>query len=351
MESREIYQKTTRHFLQPVTGLLDDPEVSEVLINGRQSIYAERSGKLQLVPNCEFESEQALLAAARNIAEYVGRPIRRGTHSIDARLPDGSRVHIILPPSSRNGVCISIRKFKDSSFSLSKLVEYQTLSTEAAELLDQAVQQHRNIIISGGTGSGKTSLLNALSGAIDPSERIVVIEDSSELQLQQPHTICLEAQNGEADGVGKVSIRDLFVDSLRMRPDRIVVGEVRRGEALDLIQSMISGHSGALTTVHASTPRDAATRLETLSLMAGVEMPLHVARSQVASAIQVVVQINRQSDGSRKVQSISECLGLDDQQNYRFQHLFQQQETADGQLALRPTGIEAEFLKKTNAVA
>jgi pilus assembly protein CpaF len=241
---------------------------------------------------------------------------------MDARLPDGSRVHIILPPSSRQGTCISIRKFHKSTFDLGALVERGSLSAEAAEFLELAVLLHKNTLISGGTGTGKTSLLNALSAAIPAQERIVVIEDSSELQLHQPHTVYLEAQPAQPDGRGAVTIRDLFVDSLRMRPDRIVVGEVRRGEALDLVQSMLSGHAGALATVHANTPRDALTRLETLCLMSDVSLPVHVARTQLASAVHLVVQIARFADGSRRIQAVTEVVGLDESGAYRCQDLY-----------------------------
>ncbi|MEM9586231.1 MAG: ATPase, T2SS/T4P/T4SS family [Planctomycetota bacterium] len=309
MSRHEIYLQTTRRFLQPVIHLLDDPDVSEVLINGPNDVYAERFGKLT-EDAAKFDSEAELMAAARNIAEFAGRPLQNQTHSVDARLPDGSRVHVILPPSSRNGVCISIRKFNTSSLSLQNLIQKESLTEESARFLSEAVHRHDNVVVSGGTGSGKTSLLNALSAEIDPTERIVVIEDSTELQLKQPHTVYLEAQPADRSGADQVTIRDLFVDSLRMRPDRILVGEVRRGEALDLIQSMISGHRGSLTTVHASTPRDALIRLETLSLMGGVQMPPYVARTQVASAIDVIVQIARLPDGSRKVIQIDRCLGL-----------------------------------------
>ncbi|MEM9409528.1 MAG: ATPase, T2SS/T4P/T4SS family [Planctomycetota bacterium] len=322
MKHRNIYQESTRHFLRPVVELLDDPDVSEILINGPETIYFEKSGRLNLADETSFESEAQLFAAARNIAEFAGRSLDSENHSMDARLPDGSRVHVIVPPSARNGVCISIRKFRSESFDLEKLVQWDSLTAEAAEFLSIAVALHRNLVIAGGTGSGKTSLLNALSAEIPDHERIVVIEDSSELQLQQSHTIYLEAQPAQPDGGGEVSIRDLFVDSLRMRPDRIVVGEVRRGEALDMIQSMISGHSGSMTTVHATTPRDAAVRLETLSMMSDVVLPAHIARLQVASALQLVVCVNRQSDGSRKVETIAECLGMDANGQYQFQDLF-----------------------------
>ncbi len=321
MEHRSIYRESSRHFLAPVLSLLDDPEVSEILINGPDTVYFERAGRLSRA-EVTFPSEATLWAAARNIAEFVGRSLDADSHSMDARLPDGSRVHVIVPPSSRNGVCISIRKFRNDSFDLGKLIEWNSVSAEAAEFLSLCVELHRNIVIAGGTGSGKTSLLNALSAEIPENERIVVIEDSSELQLQQPHAVYLEAQPARPDGSGKVTIRDLFRDSLRMRPDRIVVGEVRGGEALDLVQSMISGHSGAMTTVHATTARDAAVRLETLSMMSDVALPAHVARLQVASALQLVVCINRQSDGSRRIESISECLGTDAGGQYAFQELY-----------------------------
>ena len=291
------------------------------MVNGPDVVYFEKAGQLHLA-DVSFASEAALLAAAQNIAEFAGRSLNSNRHSIDARLPDGSRVHVIVPPSARNGVCISIRKFRKDSFNLDKLVQWKSLTAEVAEFLSIAVLLRRNIVVAGGTGSGKTSLLNALSAEIPNQERIVVIEDSSELQLQQPHTVYLEAQPERPDGSGEVTIRDLFVDSLRMRPDRIVVGEVRRGEALDLIQSMISGHSGSMTTVHASTAADAAVRLETLSMMSDVALPAHVARLQVSSAMHIVVCINRHSDGSRRIDSISECLGLDAHGQYQFAELY-----------------------------
>lgn len=321
MNNKHIYAETVRHFLAPIVKLLDDEDVSEILINGFETIYFERGGKLQR-SELAFPSQSALLAAARNIAEFSNRNMGDADHSMDARLPDGSRVHVIVPPSARNGVCISIRKFKQSTFDLAQLVEWGSLTPQAREFLSLAVLLHKNTVIAGGTGTGKTSLLNALSAEIPPDERIVVIEDSSELQLNQPHTVYLEAQTPRPDGSGQVTIRDLFVDSLRMRPDRIIVGEVRRGEALDLIQSMISGHSGSLTTVHATTSHDAAVRLETLSMMSDVSLPVHVARVQVASAIHLVIQIRRYQDGSRKIHSISECLGLDPHHNYQFEDLF-----------------------------
>ena len=347
MRTADIYRESTRHFLRPILPLLDDPSVSEVLVNGPADVYFERAGRLHR-SDLKFADDAALMAAARNIAEFVNRRIDADHHSMDARLPDGSRVHVVIPPSSRQGVCISIRKFQKSLFGLDAMVERGSLSAEAAEFVAMVVRLHKNTVVSGGTGTGKTSMLNALSGTIPEDERIVVIEDSSELQLKQPHTLYLEAQPPRPDGRGEVSIRDLFVDSLRMRPDRIIVGEVRRGEALDLIQSMLSGHAGSLTTVHANSPRDAAIRLETLCQMSDVSLPSHVARMQVASALHLVVQLARLGDGSRRVLRISEMLGLGPDQNYQIRDLYIFQAAGrdkEGRVAgeLRPTGVRPTF--------
>ncbi len=321
MELQEIYASSTRRFLRPILSLLDDPDVADILINGPNQIYYEKRGKLNL-SECRFPSDAALWAAATNIAEYSGRRVGGGIHSVDARLPDGSRVHIIVPPSARQGVCISIRKFKEASFSLDSLVKGGSMTSEVAEFLRVAVRLHKNIVVSGGTGSGKTSLLNALSTAIPDAERVVVIEDSSELRLNQPHAVYLEAQPYVSPTRPGVTIRDLFVDSLRMRPDRIIVGEVRRGEALDLVQSMLSGHEGSLATVHANTPRDAAVRLETLCMMSEIEIPAYVARVQVASALHLVLQTARLSDGSRRVMNVAECVGLDSDNQYVLRDIY-----------------------------
>jgi len=321
MPSSEIYEKTIAHFLAPVLPLLNRGEVTEIMVTGPNLIYFEENGRLHQFDG-RFPDERSLMAAVQNIAEFVGRRLDEDHHSMDARLPNGSRVHAILPPSSRRGICLTIRKFQPATFNLDRLVKRDSLSAEAAEFLRICVLLRKNIVISGGTGTGKTSMLNALSAAVPETERIVVIEDSSELQLNQTHTVYLEAQPPRPNGRGGVTIRDLFVDSLRMRPDRIIVGEVRRGEALDLVQSMISGHAGSLTTVHANSPRHASSRLETLCLMSDTSLPVHVARTQVASAIDVVLQLSRMSDGSRRVTAISESLGLDDGDRYQWRDLF-----------------------------
>lgn len=324
-----IYRQTLQHFFGPVGAeLYRDPTVTEVLINGPNEIYVERNGMLEKLQGRCFAGEEALMAAVNNLAEYVNRRLDEHHHSMDARLPEPERfrVHVIVPPCSRSGIVVSIRKFSLNRLTIAQLVSARSLSPEAAEFLQIAVRMHRNLIVSGGTGTGKTSMLNALSASISPQERIIVIEDSSELNLAQPHTVCLEARPARPNGSGRVTIRDLFIDSLRMRPDRIIVGEVRRGEALDLIQSMLSGHDGAMSTVHASSPALALTRLETLCLMSEVQMPVYVARTQVASAIHLIVQLTRRKLGSasgrRFVSAISEVRGLDANDRYVIHPLF-----------------------------
>jgi pilus assembly protein CpaF len=350
MMRSEIYGKTLRFFLAPVADLLyDDESVTEVLINGPSTIYCERGGRLERVER-SFADEGVLMAAVRNLAEYVHRRIDDDHHSMDARLPepDRFRVHVIIPPVSRQGPCISIRKFRKSNTSLEWLISKGALNEDAAAYLRLMVQIHRNLVVSGGTGSGKTSLLNALSANLSPGERILVIEDSSELQLQQPHVLYLEARPPKPDGKGGVTIRDLFVDSLRMRPDRIVVGEVRRGEALDMIQSMLTGHDGAMSTIHASNTLLALVRMETLCLMSDTNMPVYVARAQVASAIQVIVQVNRFLDGSRRISAISEVEGLDENEKYHVRDLYRfhiEGRDAEGFLRgrLAPTGKKSRY--------
>lgn len=362
MDRADVYRSTVRHLFAPVADLLyADDSVTEVLINGPNQIYCERAGRLERVDR-RFPDEHALMAAARNLAEYVRRRLDDRHHSMDARLPEPEkfRVHVIIPPASRVGVCVSIRKFKRADTTLEGLVnEKRSLSAAGAEYLRLMVRSHRNVVVAGGTGSGKTSLLNALSAAIPGHERVVVIEDSSELQLHQEHTVYLEARPAGLDGKGAVTIRDLFVDSLRMRPDRILVGEVRRGEALDLIQSMLSGHDGSLTTVHASTPLLALVRLETLCLMNDVGLPVYVARTQVASAVHVIAQVARLSDGSRKVVSIAEVAGLGKGDRYRVRELFAFRRTGtdtSGKItgALEPTGkrsLFADHVRKSSVAA
>lgn len=322
MSRETIFEASLGYFLSPIKSFLDDDTVSEIMINGFEEVYIERRGRLERT-DARFPSHDALLSAVHNVAQYVGREIDEDRPILDARMPNGSRVHVVLPPSARRGIYFTIRKFARDIFGMDDLIRLGSMSPASKEFLEICIRLRKNIIVSGGTGTGKTSLLNAVSTAVPHDERIVVIEDSSELRLAQPHTLYLEAQQPDAYGRGEVNIRHLFKASLRMRPDRIIVGEVRSGEALDMVQSMISGHAGSLTTVHATTPYDALVRLETLSLMSDVEIPIYVARAQVASAIHLIVQLSRfTEDGSRKIVRITEARGLDTANNYRLQDLF-----------------------------
>lgn len=348
MSHESVFEASVGYFLSPLRPFLQDDTVSEIMVNGHTEVYIERRGRLEKT-DARFPSHDALLSAVHNVAQYVGREIDADRPILDARLPDGSRVHVVLPPSARRGIYFTIRKFARDIFGLDDLIRLGSLSPAGKEFLEIAVRLKKNIVVAGGTGTGKTSLLNAVSTAIPEEERIVVIEDSSELRLAQPHTLYLEAQQADAYGRGSVTIRDLFKASLRMRPDRIIVGEVRSGEALDMIQSMLSGHAGSLTTVHATTPRDALTRLETLSLMSEVELPVYVARAQVSSAIHLIVQLARYSeDGSRKVTRITEALGMDASNQYQLRDLFVshiQGRLPNGRLVadLQPTGQRPAF--------
>ena len=300
-------------FLAPVKEFLEDDDVSEILINGPNQVYVEKHGKLQKT-DAHFVSEPALRAAASNIAKSVQRILDDNNPRLDARLPDGSRVHAVIPPLARCGTVIAIRKFKKDTLSIDKMLNYGSLSPDAKLLLNALVKMHKNVIVSGGTSSGKTSVLNALSSFIPANERVLVIEDASELQLQQEHVVCFETRKPDKNGNGEVSIRDLIISALRLRPDRLVIGEIRGGEALDLLQALNTGHAGSMSTIHANTPLDCLFRLETCSLLSGVEIPLMALRSQVASAIDAVVHTARLSDGSRKLMAISEVLPLKDGQ-------------------------------------
>lgn len=316
------FSATVRSFLSPISQFLDDPAVTEIMINSPEEIWIEKNGKLQKT-SAVFPSPEALMSAVNNISQFVQRRINDENPRMDARLPDGSRIHVILPPCARQGICLCIRKFSKDALTVERLIDFGSLTSDALELLKICISLKKNIIVSGGTGSGKTSLLNAISSLIENSSRIVVIEDSAELQLQQTHVLSLESKAPDRHGKGEVSIRDLLHSTLRLRPDRIIVGEIRGGEALDLLQAMNTGHGGSMGTVHANTPIDALSRLETLTLFSGVELPLKAIRAQVVSAIDIVIQTSRYRDGSRKVSHIAEVLPLGDNEDYNVRNLME----------------------------
>ncbi len=318
-----VFEDSVATFLGVIKQYLDDDSVSEVLVNGPSEVFVERRGVLERVP-AQFKDEQALQAAVRNIAQFVGRTIDADNPILDARLPDGSRVAAVLPPCSRKGTTLSIRKFQKGSPSFVDLINRGTISKDAARFLDVCIHLGKNIIISGGTGSGKTTLLNVLGSRIPGTQRLLIIEDSSELKIKTDHAVFFETKHADAMGKGAVSIRDLIRSALRLRPDRIVVGEVRGPESLDLITAMNTGHGGSMGTTHANTPYDALVRLETLAMMGDTQVPVGAIRRQIAAAIHLVVQIKRLDDGSRKVTNISEVFPeVDEHGKYRIHDIFQ----------------------------
>ncbi len=294
----------------PIQPLLDDDEITEIMVNGPKKVYVEKKGQIQRT-NVVFDDDEHVLRIIERIVLPLGRRIDAENPTVDARLPDGSRVNALIPPVAIDGPCITIRKFRKDKLKIEQLIQFGSLTEHMAEFLRACVRARLNIVISGGTGSGKTTLLNVLSSFIPESERIVTIEDAAELQLQQDHVVRLESRPADLNGRGAVTIRDLVRNALRMRPDRIVVGECRGGEALDMLQAMNTGHDGSMTTIHANSPRDALARLETLVLMAGMDLPLKVVRQQISSAVDLIVQQSRLRDGTRKITSISEVVGME----------------------------------------
>lgn len=349
MAKADIFQATVEHFLGPILPYMKDPAVSEIMINSANEIYIEQKGRLQKT-DAKFEDDEALLAAVNNLLQYTGKRLSNEHPLVDSRLPDGSRVHVVLSSVCRNGICVTIRKFSKANFGADHLVELGSWTPEAMEYLKVAVQAEKNLLVSGGTSSGKTCLLNVLSGFVPTHQRIVVIEDSAELELQQDHVISLEARSADRWGRGEVTIRDLFKSSLRLRPDRIVVGEVRGGEALEMIQAMTSGHAGSMSTLHANMAMDALQRLETLAMMSKLDIPLFALRQQIASAMDVVVQVTRFNDGRRGLTQIAEVLPLGDDGHYRLQDMFvyelaEGMEGKQGKGALKWTGHKSVFLE------
>jgi pilus assembly protein CpaF len=343
---KEIYDEAMR--LGPLEDFLADETITEIMVNGPNQVYVERNGRLELTGQ-SFMDDESVHGVIERIVAPIGRRIDESQPYVDARLPDGSRVNAIIAPLSLTGPCITIRKFAKRALTVDDLVQYGTWTRAAADFLRLCVILRKNIVVAGGTGSGKTTLLNVLSGFIPETDRIVTIEDAAELRLVQPHVVRLEARPPNIEGRGAITIRDLVRNSLRMRPDRVIVGECRGGESLDMLQAMNTGHDGSLTTVHANSPRDVISRLETMVLMSGVELPSRAIREQIASAIDLVVHESRLSDGSRKVVCISEIVGLEGQQIV-MQDLFEFKQTGvdeRGQVLGRflPTGAVPTFFE------
>jgi pilus assembly protein CpaF len=336
----------------PIEPLLRDDSVSEVMVNGPNTVYIEQRGKLTMT-QVRFANDDHVLKVIDRIIRPLGRRIDRKWPMVDARLPDGSRVNAIIPPCAIDGPSITIRKFSKKKLTIDDLVKFGTVTPEMAEFLRACVVSRLNIVVSGGTGSGKTTLLNVLSNFVPEDERIVTIEDSAELKLSQDHVVRLEAKPAEVDGTGRVAIRDLVMNSLRMRPERVVIGECRGGETMDMLQAMNTGHDGSLTTLHANTPRDAISRMETMALMAGMDMPVRVIREQVASAIDLIVQQTRLDDGQRKVSHITEVQGMEGDVVV-LQDIFLldiKGKTPEGKVIaeLKPTGTRPRFTTRLEA--
>jgi pilus assembly protein CpaF len=334
--------------LGPLEPLLADPTVSDILVNGHDTIFVERRGKLEHTP-LRFSDHNHLMNTIDRIVSAVGRRIDESSPMVDARLKDGSRVNAVIPPLALDGAMLSIRRFAVERLTMERLIEFGTVTSEVAQVLAAVVKGRMNVLVSGGTGAGKTTLLNILSGFIPEDERIITIEDSAELQLQQPHVVRLETRPPNIEDKGEVSARDLVRNALRMRPERIVVGEVRGGEALDMLQAMNTGHDGSLTTIHANTPRDAVGRVENMVSMTGISFPIKALRSQIASAIDVVVQVARLEDGRRKIVSLQEINGMEGEvvtmsELFRFDRQgIDEDKMVIGEL--RPTGIVPAFYR------
>ena len=349
-ERQRLFEQIVAEILGygPLEPLLRDDGITEIMVNGPDNIFIERNGKLERV-EVSFESEEHLTRIIDRIVSPLGRRIDESSPMVDARLPDGSRVNAIIPPLSLNGPTLTIRKFSKVPLTVDDLIRFGTITPEAVEFLKACVIARLNVVVSGGTGSGKTTFLNVLSGFIPDDERIVTVENAAELQLRQEHVVTLESRPPNIEGKGMVSIRDLVINCLRMRPDRIVVGECRAGEALDMLQAMNTGHDGSLTTAHANSPRDTLSRLETMCLMAGMDLPVRAIRDQIASAIDLIIQQERMRDGTRKIVAITEVQGMEgDVIVMSDLFTFEQQGIEDGRVIgrLKPTGIRPKFMEQ-----
>jgi pilus assembly protein CpaF len=352
-EREQLFQQIEADILGlgPLEALLHDPEITEIMVNGPDQVYIERQGKLHKI-EATFEGETQVRHIIDRILTPIGRRVDESSPMVDGRLPDGSRVNVIIPPLSLVGPVLTIRKFRPEPFSAQDLVSVGTITREMAEFLKACVIARVDMVVSGGTGSGKTTTLNVLSSFLPDDERIVTIEDAAELQLQQEHVVTLEARPPNVEGKGEIKIRDLVINALRMRPDRIVVGEVRGGEALDMLQAMNTGHDGSLTTLHANSPRDALRRLETMVLMSGMDLPVRAIREQIASAVDLIVHQARLRDGSRRVTSMTEVQGMESN-TILMQDIFvfDQKGYRDGKVigTLRPTGVRPKFAEQIEA--
>ncbi len=337
--------------LGPLEPLLRDETITEVMVNGPQQVYIEREGRLEMT-NVTFQNDEHVMKIIQRIIAPIGRRIDESSPMVDARLADGSRVNAIIPPLSLVGPVLTIRKFAATPFTVEDLIRFGTATTEMFEFLEACVKARLNVFVSGGTGSGKTTMLNILSSFIPDDERIVTIEDAAELQLRQEHVVTLEARPSNIEGKGAIPIRELVRNALRMRPDRIVVGECRSSEALDMLQAMNTGHDGSMSTGHANSPRDMLARLETMVLMAGMDLPLRAIREQIASAVDLIVHQNRLKDGSRKIVAITEVQGMEgDVIVMQDIFVFEQSGVVEGKIEgkLRPTGIRPKFVEKFEA--
>ncbi|MFN3490817.1 MAG: CpaF family protein [Anaerolineales bacterium] len=337
--------------LGPLQSLLEDDTITEIMVNGPKNIYIERKGKIHRVP-ITFESNDHVMRIIDRIVAPLGRRIDESSPYVDARLPDGSRVNAVIPPISLVGPVLTIRKFSKNPITVEQMIQFGSLSAEAVQFLKACVEARLNIIISGGTGSGKTTLLNVLSSFIPADERILTIENAAELQLRQEHVVTLESRPPNIEGRGEITIRDLVINALRMRPERIIVGECRGGETLDMLQAMNTGHDGSMTTAHANSPRDALARIETMCLMAGMDLPVRAIREQVASAVDVIVQQERMRDGTRKVTTIAEVSGMEGEVITMTDiFVFEPSGTEKGRIIgrLRPTGLRPKFMDKIEA--
>ena len=349
-EKQRLFEQIVAEILGygPLETLLSDESITEIMVNGAKKVYIERQGKIERT-NLGFESDDHLMRIIDRIVSPLGRRIDESSPYVDARLPDGSRVNAIIPPLALNGPTLTIRKFSRVPLTIDDLIRFGTITPEAIEFLKACVIARLNVVVSGGTGSGKTTFLNILSGFIPNDERIITVENAAELQLRQEHVVTLESRPANIEGRGEVTIRDLVVNCLRMRPDRIVVGECRSGEALDMLQAMNTGHDGSLTTAHSNSPRDTLARLETMVLMAGMDLPVRAIREQIASAVDLIVHQERMRDGSRKIVSITEVQGMEGDVIVMSDiFAFEQQGMEGGRVIgrLKPTGIRPKFVER-----